>query len=263
MADDQTPDRPKRRRRGTSRKETPVKAMWKRIRVVITRSPLTTAILARLLHAWLKLVWNTNRLVPGSDDLAARINGGMRGIGAAWHGQHLMFPCFMPGGRTGAVMVSRSADAELNAQVLELAGITAVRGSGGRTNDHRNADRGGARALIALKKLLDEGKWVGMIADIPHGTPRDAGLGIVTLARISAMPIVPVAYHSSRAKVLEKTWDRTTINLPFGRAALVIGDPVHVPRDAGEAAMEEARRALTVELDRVTAKAKALVDGNA
>lgn len=263
MADERPPDSLMQHPGGTPRKETAVKALWKRFRVFITRSPLTTAILARLLHGWLKLVWNTNRLVPGSDDLAARIHGGLRGIGAAWHGQHLMFPCFMPGGRTGAVMVSRSADAELNAQVLELAGITAVRGSGGRANDHIHANRGGARALIALKKLLDEGKWVGMIADIPHGTPRDAGLGIVTLARISAMPIIPVAYHTSRAKVLDKTWDRTTINLPFGRAALVIGNPVHVPRSAGEEAMEEARRALTVELDRVTAKAKALVDGNA
>ena len=63
-----------------------------------------------------------------------------------------------------------------------------------------------------------------MIADIPHGTPREAGLGIVTLARLSGRPIVPWRIATSRRKVLEKSWDKTTINLPFGRCAIVVGD---------------------------------------
>ena len=32
-----------------------------------------------------------------------------------------------------------------------------------------------------------------MIADIPHGTPREAGQGIILLARLSGRPILPVA----------------------------------------------------------------------
>ena len=81
-------------------------------------------------------------------------------------------------------MVSRSADAEMNALVIEKIGFQAVRGSGGRENT-KHLEKGGARALIALKKALDAGNNVAMIADIPHGTPREAGLGIVTLARLS------------------------------------------------------------------------------
>ena len=233
------------------------------MRVYIVRSSLTTALLSRFIHGWLRLVWLTNRLVPGSDSVIERVGRGERGIGAAWHGQHLMFPCILPGGNTGAVMVSRSADAELNARVLELAGIGTLRGSGGRANDRKSAERGGARALIGLKKVLDEGKWVGMIADIPHGTPRDAGMGVVTLARISGKSIYPVAYQTSRRKVLERTWDKTTINWPFGRAALVVGEPVTVAPDADEAAMEAARLRLTAELERANARAAAMVDGNA
>ena len=91
-------------------------------------------------------------------------------------------------------MVSRSADAELNALVIEKFGFEAVRGSGGREST-RHLDKGGARALIALKKALDAGKNVAMIADIPHGTPREAGLGIVTLARLSGRPILPIAHR--------------------------------------------------------------------
>ena len=84
----------------------------------------------------------------------------------------------------------------------------------------RKGEKGGAQALIALKKVLDAGSNVCMIADIPHGTPRQAGMGIVMLARISGRPVVPIAMATSRRKVLEKTWDKTTINLPFGRGGI-------------------------------------------
>ena len=117
--------------------------------------------------------------------------------------------------------------------MLEKLGFEAARGSGGRdTGNQRN--KGGARALIALKKSLDEGKNVAMIADIPHGTPRQRGLGIVTLARISGRPILPVAVTTSRRKVIEKSWDKTTINLPFGRMAIMLGEPLFVAGDADE-----------------------------
>ena len=165
-----------REERQRSRRARPgaAKSLWKRIRVHIVRSPVTTAILARLIHAWLRLVWTTNRPVSGSDSVIDRIARGERGIGAAWHGQHLMFPCIMPGGHTGAVMVSRSADAELNARVLELAGIDTLRGSGGRANDRKAAERGGARALIASAEakvprvLFAVRKAYGVGAGVPN-----------------------------------------------------------------------------------------------
>src|SRR5690606_27359571 len=156
-------------------------------------------------------------------------------------------------------MFSRSADAELNALVAEKLGFSIVRGSGGRAGSV-NAKKGGARALIALKRAIDSGRNVAMIADIPHGTPRQAGLGIVTLARISGRPIVPVAIATSRRKVLERSWDKTTINLPFGRSALVLGEPIYVPANAGPEMMEEKRRDVTNALNRATAEAYRLVD---
>jgi lysophospholipid acyltransferase (LPLAT)-like uncharacterized protein len=144
--------------------------------------------------------------------------------------------------------------------VVEKLGLEAVRGSGGRDGAN-HLDKGGARALIALKKALDAGKDVAMIADIPKGTPRDAGLGIVTLAKLSGRPIIPLAVATSRRKVLEKSWDKTTINLPFGRGAAIVGDPILVPADAGEAEMEEKRQEVTAGLNAATERAYRLVDG--
>jgi hypothetical protein len=55
-------------------------------------------------------------------------------------------------------------------------------------------------------------------------------------------------------------WDRTAINLPFGRGAGVAGEPVHVPAEADGAALEAARRAVELSLDAATARAYAIVD---
>jgi lysophospholipid acyltransferase (LPLAT)-like uncharacterized protein len=206
-----------------------------------------------------RIVGWTNPLMEGSADLDAIMAGNEPAIGAFWHGQHLMAPLVRPRKRPVVALFSRSADAELNAMVASRLGVGIVRGSGGRDNWH-DASKGGAAALINLKRALDQKKHVVMIADIPRGTPRDAGAGIVTLARISGRPILPIAVATSRRLTLEKTWDRMTINLPFGRAALVVGDPISLPRDAGEAEIEACRQKLTRDLNVVTERAYAMVD---
>ena len=122
----------------------------------------------------------------------------------------------------------------MNAAVVERFGIRTVRGSGGREGA-ADPKKGGARALIALRRMLGAGYGVCMIADVPKGTPRDAGLGIVTLAKISGRPIVPAAAATSRRYVVKSSWDKTTVPLPFGRIAVVMGPSITVPADADAA----------------------------
>ncbi|GLS36604.1 hypothetical protein GCM10010869_21950 [Mesorhizobium tianshanense] len=246
----------RRRRGGTS------KTFWRRIREPLAQSRFVKNAIASLFAQFVRLIRLTNRVVDGS----TQISGGPYrqfepGIIALWHGQHLLTPAYYPKGRQLVAMVSRSADAELNALMLQRFGIEAVRGSGGRENS-KHLDKGGAKALLALKKSLAAGKNVAMIADIPHGTPRDAGLGIVLLARLSGRPILPAAITTSRRKVLERSWDKTTINLPFGRSSIVVGAPVFVPADADEAEMERKRQEVTAALNAATVEAYRLVDGS-
>jgi lysophospholipid acyltransferase (LPLAT)-like uncharacterized protein len=237
-----------------------LKSFWRKARKPLAQSRFVKGAIATLLAQWLRLVKFTNPLAKGSADLE-KANAEMTpAIVAMWHGQHLLAPAVYPRGRGLVAMVSRSADAELNALVVEKFGLQAVRGSGGRDDKH-HLDKGGARALIALKKALDAGMNVCMIADIPHGTPRQAGLGIVTLARLTGRPIVPVAIATSRRKVLEKSWDRTTVNMPFGRCAVTIGEPVHVSANADAAEMELKRQEVTASLNAATQDAYRIADG--
>jgi lysophospholipid acyltransferase (LPLAT)-like uncharacterized protein len=74
------------------------------------------------------------------------------------------------------------------------------------------------------------------------------------LARETGRPIMPFAMATSRFWRL-KNWDRTTINLPFGRGAMVGGEIITVPADADAETMEVLRARLQATLNDATKRA--------
>ena len=225
----------------------------------LLQSELVQRIGSVLIHWALGAVWRTNRDNGTSTDWETLLDGEWPAIFALWHGQHLLVPYAGPHDRRFTTLVSRSTDAEINARVIKLAGYEVIRGSGGRES-RVVAGKGGVRALFAMRDALQQGTSVVMIADISKGETRVAGEGIVALARISGRPIVPVALATSRSIVLEKTWDKTTINLPFGRRSARLAPPIYVPAKASKEEMEEARARVTAELNRVTEEAMRAVE---
>ncbi len=88
-----------------------------------------------------------------------------------------------------------------------------------------------------------------------RSAPRVAGMGIIMLARESGRPIMPFAMVTNRFIRLNN-WDSTTINLPFGRGALVGGAaPIAVPPDADAETMERLRLQLEAYLNEATRRA--------
>lgn len=208
------------------------------------------------LAQYLKLLRRLNRFVVEPSDLNTCFGPHHPAIAAMWHGQHLMLPFSRAPNMTHVcAMVSRHRDADLQAEALSRLNIEPVRGSGAR--GEKVQEKGGARALIALRKKLAEGATIAMTADVPK-VARVAGMGIVTLGRISGRPIVPIAVVTSR-RIDFKSWDRASIGLPFGRGAIVIGDPVYVAADADAEALEAARLAVQDGLDAVHARAYARI----
>ncbi len=209
-----------------------------------------------LLAIYLALVRRANRFTREPGDVDRRIAGKAPVIVAMWHGQHLMTTFAWPKGIARmAALISRHADAGAQAVALRYLGVMAVRGSGGRPAKARA--KGGAAALIQLRRYLEAGVSVAMTADIPK-TPRVAGMGIVALAKHSGRPIAPTAVVTSR-RIDFDSWDRASVGLPFGRGAIVVGDFIEVARDADVAEMEKARRAVEQGLDAVYGRAYALV----
>ncbi|HEY8565540.1 MAG TPA: lysophospholipid acyltransferase family protein [Beijerinckiaceae bacterium] len=210
-----------------------------------------------LFARYLDLVQRTNRFVMEPADAYDRIGPMMPVIAAMWHGQHFMIHFAKRPQDRAASLVSRSGDGELNAAALRHLGVRPIRGSGARGRDFRA--KGGVAATREMLRALAGGEMVVMTADVPK-IARVCGEGIVLLAKHSGRPIVPVAVTTSRRRVFD-SWDRASLGLPFGRGAMVLGEPIHVPSDADAAAVAIARLAVERELDRVHVRAYALVGG--
>ena len=220
------------------------------------RSEAVRRIAGEVLALYLRLVYWTNRLTREPADMFDAIRPDLPVIVAMWHGQHFMLPYARPPGVDARVMVSRSGDGDINAIAAARLGMGLIRASGGQT-EAQVKKRGGVRGFLEVVRALKHGATVVVSADVPKGPARVAGEGIVMLAEISGRPILPMAFATSRRLTLN-SWDKATVNLPFGRSALVWGDLIPPPKGADE--RPAARKAVEAALDAVTRRAHDIVD---
>ncbi len=222
----------------------------------VLRSSWVQRAVGFLAAEFLRLVWLTNKFSIDPPDAYEVLEPQMPVILAFWHGQHFMMP-FVKRKKSyrAKVLISRHRDGEFNAIAAERLGIGTIRGSG----DHGSAfhRKGGVGAFKEMVRALAENYNVASTADVPKRS-RVVGLGIIMLARESGRSILPLAMATSRFIRLNN-WDRSTINLPFGRGALVGGDIITVPPDADAQTMEKLRAQLEAALNEVNRRAYAQV----
>lgn len=221
----------------------------------LTRSPVFQRVLGIAGAEWLRLVYLTNRWRVEPPDIYESLDRQLPVIIAFWHGQHFMMPFLKKERHRAKVLISRHRDGEMNAIAAERLGVGAVRGSGSNEGEfHR---KGGVSAFKGMVSALEEGYNMALTADVPK-VSRIAGLGIIMLARQTGRPIVPVVIATTRFKRLNN-WDRTLVNLPFGRGLMFAGEIMHVPADADDATMETLRAKLQDNLNDATRRAYAMI----
>ncbi|HMF23601.1 MAG TPA: lysophospholipid acyltransferase family protein [Pseudolabrys sp.] len=221
----------------------------------LTASPAFQEVVGAAGAWYLRLVWNTSRLILEPADIYDTVQ--MPVILAFWHGQHLMAPFVRRGPHHRAkALISRHRDGEINARAVQHLGVGVIRGSGAHNGEFYR--KGGAVAFTEMLEALKEGYNIAITADVPK-VPRVAGLGIVKLAQHSGRPIQPVAITTSH-RIELNNWDRSAVNLPFSRISMVGGSSISVAPDADDKALEAARGQVESELNRVTVRAAELAD---
>jgi len=165
---------------------------------------------------------------------------GEKAIVAIWHQRILIvmeyasrFAQFAP-----AVMISQSRDGELIADVYRRLNFRPVRGS---------SSRGGRQALAAMVADLAEHCLAVHVVDGPRGPRGIIKGGLISMAQLSSVPIIPVAISVNRAWVLD-SWDRFLIPKPFSTILARFGEPIPVPASLEGPAFEEVRRAVETNL---------------
>lgn len=160
-------------------------------------------------------------------------------IVAIWHNR-IFIPCYVYKyiikGKTGmSMLTSASKDGAILGTVAEDYGMRAVRGSSGR--------RGVAGFLDMLREVR-AGYCMCITPDGPKGPIYKSHPGVIKLASVSGVPIVPVAidyYNCWRVK----SWDGFAIPKPFSRVGLRWGTPIEVP----EGLDDEGIKAYSAKLD--------------
>ncbi|MGH9147208.1 MAG: lysophospholipid acyltransferase family protein [Vicinamibacterales bacterium] len=187
--------------------------------------------------------------VDGAQHLDALAASGRPPVLGFWHGRILPATYYFR--RRGIVVItSENFDGEWIARIIERFGYGTARGS---------TSRGARRALLQMKRVLEDGRAVAFTLDGPRGPARRAQAGAVWLAGATENPLVPFHIEAERHWTLG-SWDRTQIPRPFSTTALAIGIPIPVPRDPDEAMIERKREELEHSLELLEIRAKEMLE---
>lgn len=185
-------------------------------------------------------------------------NGGKL-VGCIWHGRfalvHKMW-LFRHGAPKAKMLISQSREGGIVAHTAIAVGAEVIRGSAAKGTQRK----GGAEALRAMARHIDGGGVMCMTPDGPRGPRMRARRGPVQLAKLANAPLMAVTWATSNRIVLDGSWDHFVLPLPFGRGALIWGDPIAPPSmDASDAEIEAVRLRLENDMNRIAAEADRFV----
>lgn len=165
---------------------------------------------------------------------------------AMWHGRLIMAPMLRPKGKPLVALISAHRDGKVIARIGAAFGIQTAVGS---------SSKGGMRAAREMMRLGRAGHSLFVTPDGPRGPRmRINSDGILDLARLTGLPILPVSASMSRNKML-RSWDRLMLPGLFAKIAIRFGEPIVVTADSDAAETAEGLRlslnALQAEVDRL------------
>lgn len=180
-----------------------------------------------LMKLGMRLLWKSYRLekIIGRD-IAEQVHSSLTPHAPCFWHQHLVlagrliYDWQLDGGYKACIVVSASVDGDVPSQFAEDLGAKVIRGS---------SNHGGAKVLRDMTRVFREGYSVFTTADGPTGPNQKFKEGVVLMARVANIPMVPFAFAADRAWYL-KRWDRFMIPKPFARVVIAFGEPVRIPK---------------------------------
>lgn len=152
---------------------------------------------------------------------------------ALWHAHQCgVFSCNL--NRKTCIMVSSSQDGEIISRAANAVGVETVRGS---------KTRGGTKASLELiKRIQNEDINGALTIDGPKGPNRVVKKGIIEIAKMANVPIVPAVYWSPQKRFLKfNSWDEFRFPLIGTNLVMLFGNPIEVPQNQTEEEIEKIR----------------------
>lgn len=209
----------------------------------LKRSLLFHPVTSALLLFMIRLISATYRYrVAGLDALHKKLESGSRVLLCVWHQQFfpdiarfgIWFKKYRP-----ALMISRSADGEIIANVANRVGWHTARGS---------SSLGGNSAMVEMLNWIRNHGMGAHILDGPTGPFGYVKPGAIRIAQKSEALLVPVQLQANKYWQI-KSWDRFLIPKPFARVRISFHDGSLPPaQDASIESFEKIRAGLEINM---------------
>ena len=183
----------------------------------------------------IRIYFSLIRIRTINEDLVInRFKSDQKVIAAIWHQRIILALGYAKRFRTyrPSVMISQSRDGDMIADVYRRFNFRPVRGS---------SSRGGKEALSAIVADLSQNPFAVHVLDGPRGPKGIVKPGVVVMAQLSGVPIIPAYLSVNRVWVLN-SWDRTLIPKPFSTIFVRWGDPIVVPEQLDDETFEMTRK---------------------
>jgi lysophospholipid acyltransferase (LPLAT)-like uncharacterized protein len=166
------------------------------------------------LYRFFQLTWKIE--IRESEALKELLKKDATFVVAHWHGEELGILHLLKRYRV-ACMVSQSFDGELVARMIHHFGSKAVRGS---------SSRGAVQALKGILRLAKDGWRPSVAVDGPRGPRHEVKRGVVEIAKVLKVPILPINMACSRSFIFKKSWNKSELPLPFSKIVIQWGDAI-------------------------------------
>jgi hypothetical protein len=174
-----------------------------------------------------------------------------RSIYLLWH-ETLLVPLTKYACPAVSTLVSKHADGQLLAAIIEHLGLSVIFGS---------TNRGGMQAVREIIRDVTGCRHLAITPDGPRGPRRVMQTGAVYIAAKTGMVLAPLGV-AFRNPWRAKSWDRFAIPKPCSHAKVVSGKTFAIPKKVRTEDLEAYASTVQVELDRLTLIAEAWAETN-
>lgn len=171
-------------------------------------------------------------------------------IFAVYHGRMVGLPFLRPKSRM-TILISNSRDGEIIARALKEIGFLTARGS---------PAHGGVRGALEMKTAARANSRLAMMVDGPRGPRYEVKPGLVRLAEITGLPIIPFVSHT-RQNYWMDSWDN--FMAPWWCTPMVgmFGHPIDIPKGISQEESNELTALLQSRMDEMRRMAAAFFEG--
>ena len=221
-----------------------MKNFFKHIGKKITRSHIGCAIFSFLAYWYVRLIAVTTKWeVRNIENFYGNLDKYDSVIFIAWHGRAPMIPYFWDKRSILKALVSPHRDGQILVGLLRRFGIGHIDGS---------SNERALSAAVTLLKELRQGTTIAIIPDGPRGPSMTMGISPLYYAQKTGKPIIGVTYSIARSIVVERSWDRMLLPLPFHKGICAVTKPFFIPKNASKEDLEQHRRIIEDEMNRLT-----------